>query len=143
MPINTWLDPQRTSYGFSYCSLWSLAGFVHVPGGGHLPLPRLRQLICRSWHGTSHHSLLHQTVHYILFSKPPCCPWRWWAQVAATQRYCCPAYWRDASPVFWQATTAMAADSRDRMTAALLLWLWGLLGAVRADWWQSLYSAGF
>jgi hypothetical protein len=33
-----WLDPQSYGFGFGYSSLWSLAGLVHAPGGGHLPL---------------------------------------------------------------------------------------------------------
>jgi hypothetical protein len=39
------LDPQKTSYSFGYSSLWSLGGLVHAPGGGRLPLPRLRLLL--------------------------------------------------------------------------------------------------
>jgi hypothetical protein len=30
----TWLDLQETSYGYSYGSLWSLAGLIHASGGG-------------------------------------------------------------------------------------------------------------
>jgi hypothetical protein len=29
--VYSWLDPQRTSYGFGYGSPWSLAGLVHAP----------------------------------------------------------------------------------------------------------------
>jgi hypothetical protein len=34
----TWLDPQRTSYGFGYSSPWYLAGLVHALGGGSIVL---------------------------------------------------------------------------------------------------------
>jgi hypothetical protein len=37
------LDLQRMGYGFGYGSPWSLAGLVHVSGGGHLPCCRFRR----------------------------------------------------------------------------------------------------
>ncbi len=40
MPIYTWLDPQRTSYGFGYGSFWSLAGLIYAPSRGR-PLRHL------------------------------------------------------------------------------------------------------
>jgi hypothetical protein len=39
--VYTWLDPQRTRYGFGYGSPWSLAGLAHALGG-HL-------LRCLAW----------------------------------------------------------------------------------------------
>jgi hypothetical protein len=44
--VYTWLDPQRTSYGFGYGSPWSLAG-LHALGEIVIFIIRLRWLYLR------------------------------------------------------------------------------------------------
>jgi hypothetical protein len=55
--------------------------------------------------------------------------------------------WRDASYMAGgngDSGTQLRSDDRgDQITEALVLWLWGLLTAVMAEWWQSPYSTGF
>jgi hypothetical protein len=41
--LYTWLEPQRTSYGFSYSSPWFLARLIHAP------VARSPSLPCQCW----------------------------------------------------------------------------------------------
>jgi hypothetical protein len=63
------------------------------------------------------------------FSTRSCCPWRWLAQVAASQQCCTatPPYRRDASSGSWWAAIATATYSCDR-TMVVLVFGWRKAG---------------
>jgi hypothetical protein len=55
--VYTWLDPQRTRYGFGYGSPWSSAGLVHALGAIVSLLPALDRFLHGGRSGR-HHRLL-------------------------------------------------------------------------------------
>ncbi len=78
------------------------------------------------------------------FSTCSCCPWRWLAQVAASQRCCTatPQYRRDASWGSWWAAMATAAYSC-RWAMAALVFGWGEAGGGNGGAARRLNGAGF
>jgi hypothetical protein len=76
--VYTWLDPQGTSYSYSYRSLWSLARPVHSTGGGHL-YHRLvfdggvcsRAAWCSSYYPKHHFHHKYSSWSYLYNIHPP------------------------------------------------------------------------
>ncbi len=117
---------------------------VATSEGGGRPCCQSRPL--RWW---SLHKLIHnrnRPIHSI--SSRSCCPWRWLAQVTASQRFLAPRPIGETPVgVSWQAVTATAAYSCDRTVAALLLrlgngWRWQRrCGTGSGRRWAQDYSA--
>jgi hypothetical protein len=88
--VDTWLDPQRTRYGFGYGSPWSLAGLVHPSGGDHPSshCHRRRHPPCRALLNTVHNIRRGGRLHLQVLAPDP------WVVGAPRGRTTAASWWR-------------------------------------------------